>query len=204
MVFMSRQRCETAVVPEGLLARLPLRFEPNRGQADPEVRFLSRVNGARVLPRRDEAVIDSLRIRPVGGNADPLFEGIDRLPGATHYFIGDNPQRWRTDIPAFARVRYRAVYPGVDLVFYGEGRQLEYDFVVAPGGDPSVIRLEYQGVEGMVLEGGDLVLRTVEGEIRQHAPVVYQDAHGARRRIDGQYVRPLLSGYRSVTGEQLE
>ena len=100
-----------------------------------------------------------LRMKLVG--ADPHVEvtGLDELPGKSNYFIGNDPSKWRTNLPTYAKVKYQHVYPGIDLVYYGNQRHLEYDFVVAPGADPGAIRLAFQGEETLRIDGqGDLVL----------------------------------------------
>jgi len=133
-----------------------------------------------------------LHMKLVGANLSPKVAGQNELPGRTNYFIGDDPQKWRTNILAYAKVKYADVYPGVDLVYYGNQRQLEYDFVVAPGADPGVIRLRVAGDgiyggppgrgehhEGSHLHidaNGDLVIETHGGKFDFHKPVVYQPA----------------------------
>jgi hypothetical protein len=94
-----------------------------------------------------------LGMKLVGSNPNPQIEGLDRLPGISNYFIGNDPKKWRTNVPNYARVRYREVYPGIDLVYYGNQGPLEYDLIVAPGADPNIIRLAYQGAESMCLDG---------------------------------------------------
>ncbi|MBI3303648.1 MAG: SBBP repeat-containing protein [Deltaproteobacteria bacterium] len=131
----------------------------------------------------------------VGTNPNPRVAGLEELPGKVNYFRGNDPQRWRTDIPTYARTKYQDVYPGVDLVYYGDQRQLEYDFVVAPGADPGVIRLAFDGLVGAIHElplriadNGDLVLLTGSGEVRFLKPQIYQEINGNKRFIPGQYV----------------
>src|SRR6266850_3198159 len=130
-----------------------------------------------------------LRMKLVGANPAPKISGVDELPGKTNYFIGNDPKKWRTNVPTYAKVNYQRVYPGVDLVYHGTQGKLEYDFVVAPGADPGVIRLSFEGAERLELGAqGDLVLRTAAGELRQHKPVVYQEVAGARHAVSGSYV----------------
>ncbi len=137
-----------------------------------------------------------LRMRLMGANPDPQVAGIDRLPGGSNYFIGNDPKKWRTNVAQYARVQYKDVYPGVDLVYHGNQRRLEYDFVVAPGADPTVIKLDFQGVREMRLDAsGDLVLRLAGGEVRQPRPVVYQEVAGARQTVAGSF---LIKGHREV------
>src|SRR5262249_5590233 len=122
-------------------------------------------------------------------NPTPQLAGLDRLPGTSNYLLGNDPSRWHTDIPNYARVEARGVYPGVDLVYYGNQRQLEYDFTVAPGADPGAIRLAFPGAESATLDAeGDLVLETAGGAVVQHAPVLYQEADGVRQAVSGQFV----------------
>src|SRR6185295_2469207 len=116
--------------------------------------------------------------------------GVDELPGKANYFIGNDPSRWRTNVPTYAKVRSNGVYPGIDLVYYGQQRQLEYDFVVAPGADPQKIVLGFEGADAVEIDAhGDLVLHTAGGDVRQHKPVVYQEVDGVRRAIEGAYTR---------------
>ena len=126
-----------------------------------------------------------MRMRLVGGNAEGHAVGLDELPGRSNYFIGNDPKKWRTNVASYRRVAYKDVYPGIDLVYYGNQRQLEYDFVVAAGADPNAIRFELAG-EGSALpraaggrpyqidENGDLVIALEGGAVRFHKPVVYQ------------------------------
>ena len=101
-----------------------------------------------------------LRMKFVGANPAPQVSGIDQLPGKSNYFIGNDPAKWRTNVANYAKVKYQEMYPGVDLVMYGNQRQLEYDFVVAPGADPKSIQIVFEGARQMRVEdGGDLVLR---------------------------------------------
>lgn len=130
-----------------------------------------------------------LRMQLVGAYPNAAITGEDPLPGKFHFFLGKDPSRWRTNVPSFAKVRYREVYPGVDLVYYGNDGQLEYDFVVAPGAEPSRIRLAIQGADQAdVTENGDLRLVVAGRELRWRAPVLFQEADGGRVRVPGEYV----------------
>ena len=144
----------------------------------------------------------------VGANPVPRVAGVEQLPGKVNYFIGNDPNKWRTNIPTYAKVKYDEVYPGVDLVYYGsrsvaesedpdpsgiptrrDQRQLEYDFIVAPGADPKAITLAFEGADKIELGSqGDLVLHTAGGEVRQRKPLIYQEVNGERREIPGGYV----------------
>jgi hypothetical protein len=124
-----------------------------------------------------------------GANPSPHVTGRDELPGKSNYFVGNDPARWRTNVPAYARVHYRDVYPGVDLVYYGNQGQLEYDFVVAAGADPGRIRMSFDGARDIRIDArGDLMLHVAGGDLRQHKPVVYQEVAGVRQQIAGRYV----------------
>jgi hypothetical protein len=95
---------------------------------------------------------------------------LDRLPGRSNYITGKDASRWRRNVVSFAKVRYRNVYPGIDLIYYGNQRQLEYDFVAAPGSDPNMIRLGFDGVNQIEIDAqGDLILKTTNGEARQRS-----------------------------------
>lgn len=181
----------------------------NQGQADSRVIFLARLSGYRLLLTSTEAVLSlgrraeptkseqsgrarrlesTLRMRLLASNANPQVEGLDRLPGTTNYFLGSDPKRWRTTIPSYARIRFREVYPGVDLVYHGAGRQLEYDFVLAPGADPGTIRLAFEGASKIGVDGrGDLALSTGGGDMVMRKPVVWQETKGGKKEIPGRY-----------------
>jgi Beta-propeller repeat len=181
-------------------ATLPMSFEANLGQTDPEVHFLSRghdyvlfltseeaVFALRTPPARDAAV---LRMRLVGANPRPRVRGVGELPGRSSYFVGKDPRKWRSDVPTYARVEYRDIYPGVDLVYYGARKKtLEYDFLVAPGADPTAIALGFQGAERLDLEAdGALAMRVGSEQVRLHKPVAYQQVGDRRRDVTAEYV----------------
>ena len=103
----------------------------------------------------------SLRMKLVGANEEAQVRGEEQLPGTINYFTGGDAAKWQRDVSSYAKVRYRDIYPGIDIVYYGNQRELEYDFVLAPGADPGVITLAFAGAQKMnVSENGDLVLRT--------------------------------------------
>src|SRR5258706_537610 len=183
--------------------KLPLQFEANRGQTHEDVHFLARGAGYSLYLTAGEAVLVlanpdakaqkrsfALRMSLVGAAREPVVTGLDELPGKANYFIGKDRSKWRTNVPTYAKVQYRNVYPGVDLVYYGNQRQLEYDFVVAPGADPKKIALRFRGADKLEIDvEGNLVLRTAGGDIQQHKPVIYQEIDGFRREVAGGYVR---------------
>jgi hypothetical protein len=199
--------------------KLPLHFEVNQGQTNEQVKFLSRGGGCILFLALNEAVLalhqppknslspvsgerarvrgldpkqperTVLRMQLVGTNPNPQIVGLDELPNKSNYFIGNDPKKWRTNIPNYARVQYQDIYPGIDLVYYGNQRQLEYDFIISPGVNSEVIRLSFQGADKLEIDAqGDLILHTVGGEIRQHKPLVYQEVDDVRQTIPGRYV----------------
>ncbi len=195
-------------------AKLPLAFEANQGQGDAQVQFRARGPGYSLFLTGAEAVLSLrhaaeptrpgrarsalgdatppppavLRLKLVGGSPAVRLSGAQQLPGTVNYFIGNDPAAWRTDIPTYARVSYKDLYPGIDLAYHGEGGRLEYDFVVAPGADPSAITVRFAGAEGIQIDDvGDLVLRLAGGEIRQPKPLIYQELDGLRRPVPGGY-----------------
>jgi hypothetical protein len=125
----------------------------------------------------------------VGGNPYPRISGLDELPGKVNYFRGKDPKQWKTNVPTYAKAKFEQVYPGIDLVYYGNQRQLEYDFIVAPGADPKAVRLSFEGADKVVIDAlGDLVLQTAGGDVRLHKPSVYQTLGGHRCDVDGRFV----------------
>jgi hypothetical protein len=200
-----------------LYDKLPLNFEANYGQTDSQVKFFSHGNGYSLFLTSSEAVLvlsktkekgegesrdpfhrfyqplpactDVVRMKLLGANPDPKIEGIDELPGKSNYLIGNDPAKWRINIPSYARVRYQDVYPGVDLIYYGNQRQLEYDLIIAAGVDPGLIELGFEGVEKIrINKSGDLVLHTASGEIYQRKPMIYQQSGAIKQAVVGSYV----------------
>ncbi|MGA9507478.1 MAG: SBBP repeat-containing protein [Candidatus Sulfotelmatobacter sp.] len=197
-----------------LLSHLPLVFEPNQGQTDPSVKFISRgegyslfldstgavlamrtaqpasVRGSAALRSQDESGpnMESVRMKLVGSNPAAAIAGSDQLPGKSNYFIGNDPKKWHTGVPQFAGVRYQSVYPGIDLVFYGSQGRLEYDFKVAPGADPSQAELQFDGATKPELSHGDLILKGTSASVRLQAPRVYQSIAGRQQLVDGRFV----------------
>jgi hypothetical protein len=131
---------------------------------------------------------DVVRIELVGVAPSLRVAGTDELAGEVNYFIGSDPAKWHSDIPIYGRVKYSSVYPGVDLVYYGNQQQLEYDFVVSPGADAKPLRLHFAGAENLTLnDDGDLTVSAKNGEIAFHKPVVYQMKDGKREPVEGSF-----------------
>ncbi len=183
-------------LPE-VYGQLPLGFEANRGQTDAQVRYLARGAGYALFLTPAEAVLRlhgadadaALGMCLLGANPAPAVIGLDPLPGHSNYLIGNNPLNRHSDIPTYARVAYRGVYPGVDLVYYGNQGQLEYDFIVAPGADPAAIRFQVEGAGAATTDAaGNLVLHAGAGDVVEHAPVLYQEVAGVRQPVSGRFV----------------
>jgi len=183
--------------------RQPLAFEANHGQTDAHVQFVSRGAGYTLFLTSTEAVLTLrkappetnertqttlLRMKLVDSNPAPRVSQDDELPGKSNYIIGSDRRNWHTEVPRYGKVKYQDVYPGVDLVYYGNQQQLEYDFIVAPGADPDVIELAFEGAQDIHVEdSGDLLLDTGDSEVRLKTPVIYQETDGHRLEIPGGY-----------------
>ena len=170
---------------------IPLSFEPNLGQEPPEVRYLAR-GSSYTLYLADTAMLLSgnsgtpLAMSFVRANPAPRIVGESQQVSTSNYLIGNDPGRWRTLVPNYDRARYREVYPGIDLVYYGHDGNLEYDWIVSPSADPRRIRLRFDnGARPRVDEQGDLVIALGTTEYRHKKPLVYQNVDGRRVEISG-------------------
>ncbi len=171
----------------------PLTFEANHGQFVPGVLYAARGTQYSVVIDRKGASLHlddaTLRLQLIGASNASRIEAIDELRAKSGYFIGNDHSKWRNNIPNFGRVRQAGVWPGIDAIYYGSGKQLEYDLIVAPGADPSRIALRFRGAKNIALDAdGRLHLRVGDREVIQNAPVMYQDIDGARHDVAGRYV----------------
>jgi len=214
---------ETAQMPvaernalQASLAKLPLRFERNRGQTDTQVNFLARGQGYTLYLTPGEAVLDlqkamavaygrhaqagkkagpgtaTLRMQMLGADLSAAVQAEDPLPGVSNYLVGNDPAKWRKGIKSYRAVRYQDVYPGIDVVYYGTRQgQLEYDFVVAPGEDPGQIQLQFTGVDSLRVdkEGALYLSMGDDSHVQMQPPVVYQETDGQRTPVKGQFVQ---------------
>jgi hypothetical protein len=178
---------------KSVMAGLPLRFEANQGQMAPSVLYGAHANGYHVLlgVAGPSIALGSHHVDMslVHGNRAPKVEALDPLATRTDYLVGNRSQ-WHPGIRSYGRVRYSGVYPGIDVVYYGNQSQLEYDFVLAPGADPSAIRLQFRGADRLRLNAdGDLVVEAAGSEMVQRRPVVYQRDSSAdgRREVPTHY-----------------
>ncbi len=204
---------------------LPLTFEPNQGQADAQVKYMTHWHGYNLFLTSKEAVFTMplgpqnsatldllrqkqdglsgtaksaaapsanaesvIRMTMPGANPQPVITSEDQQPGLKNYLIGNDPKHWHTNIPAFARVRYSDVYPGVDVVYHGV-RQLEFDVVVNAGANPDQIELSFDGAKRISTDAsGNLILTSEAGELRLQHPVSYQEENGTRQAVDSRFV----------------
>jgi len=189
----ANQPKDVSTAAKTALMRLPISFEPGN-QAN---QFLVVGSGYHLLLTAVQTTIAAsartqprlLRMTLLGANAAAHAEALDPLPGKRNYLIGADPAKWRTDVPTYARVRYDEIYPGISVVYYGHLDQLEYDFRIAAGADPGVIKFRFNPeLQPRVATNGDLVLRFGGGELREPAPDVYQEISGERRPVAGRYV----------------
>jgi hypothetical protein len=229
----------TAVL-QSTYGKLPLSFEANHGQWDASVQFVTRGRGHQLFLTPSEAVLalrtgqdkpgrqernttpqtasssppssshSVLRMQFTGADPQAEMVGLEQLPGIVNYFIGEDPSKWRTNIPTYQKVGYKDLYPGIDLVYYGNQGQLEYDLVVAPGADLTQIILAFDGTEQIAVdEQGDLVLTLPQssadvgqGEtatLRLHKPVIYQkDEQGEKHLLAGTYVLKVATAHQAV------
>lgn len=180
-------------------SQLPLAFEPNQGQSDREVKFLSRGGSYTVFLTSYGAVLALhqpespspavLEMRLAGAAPATQLSGEEELPGKVNYLIGNNPARWRAGIPTYTQVRYRDAYPGIDAILHGEQGQLEYDFEVKPNADPRDIALDFRGADGLRIDSqGNLRVLVGDCTVLLHQLRIYQQARGQLRNVAGRYV----------------
>src|SRR5262245_61049018 len=196
---------------EQAYGKLPMRFEANEGQTDARVKFIARGAGYSVFLTGAEAVMRlhkregesgrtaeetvetpvesaALRVSLAGSNPSGHVSGIGRLSATSNYFIGNDPAAWRRGVSNYSKVKYQSVYPGIDLVWYGNQRLLEHDFMIAPGAEPSRIKLSFSGTDKMSIESeGALVLRVGGEDLRMLKPQAWQEPNGGRRAISCDY-----------------
>jgi len=185
--------------------KLPLLFIENQGQVDEAVSYYVRASGqtiyltgkgivfdliryeraeaAEMTERQVERLVYSLDF--VGANSQPVIEGVDRDRAVVNCFIGSDPERWRSDVPTYRELLYRDIYPNIDLRLYGSSGTLRYDFIVRPGAGPESIALAYDGIVGLTIEDGELVVNTVFGDMVQSRPYIYQEIGGQVVEVDG-------------------
>ncbi len=196
--------------------KLPLSFEVNESQTNEGVDFMARGAGYSLFLARTEAVFvlrgkeaapksrggkkgaistsrraQVLGMQLAGANREAVATAMEELPGKVSYFSGNDPTRWRTGVPTYRRVRYQEVYRGIDVIYYGNQQQLEYDFIVQPEADYKQIKLAFKGAKRIKIEpgSGDLLVQTKTGVLRQHQPQVYQEVDGKRQAMASHYIK---------------
>jgi hypothetical protein len=196
--FASQPTAAASKQARAHFGQLPMVFEPNRGQSDPQVKFLAHGNNYGLFLTANQAVlalhkspkeVSVLRMALARANANAQVEGDEKLPGKSNYLIGNDPAKWHQNIPQFAQVRYQEVYPGVDLVYYGNQGRLEYDLEVAPNADPNQVAMQFPGTRKLTLnQQGEIVIATGDGDVRLQAPRIYQKVGDEQRAVTGRFV----------------
>jgi hypothetical protein len=212
--------CLFAAAPQSKSFQHPLVFEPNRGQFPEQVKWIARGTGYQLFLTSEGAnfmlvegsepahlpavgprpglspdalrtpVYRTVQMKLTAGRKWNTIQGLEPTGGVTNYLQGKDRSKWQTDVPHYSRVSISGVYEGIDLVFYANGRNLEYDFVVAPGADPKQIRLAFDGADRMQVDNksGDLVLSTAGGvQLRHIRPKVYQQFGKRKVEVAGSY-----------------
>lgn len=194
--------------------KLPLLFIPNQGQIDDQAEYYTKAPGQTLYFTSDGIVFDFFRpsqtpgrslglsqgpeetptatmdrlvfsLDLIGAHPSPVIEGRQQDEAVVNYFIGSDPEKWHSGIPTYREIVYQGIYPNIDLRFYGNQGSLSYDFIVEPGGDVDSIGLTYTGVDGLMLDNGELVVKTAFGDIRQTMPYIYQQIGDRRLEIEG-------------------
>ncbi len=214
---LAQQRATTASQVASVAAQaygnLPMRFEPNVGQTDSQVKFLSHDGGYTLFLTSTEAVLalrsidldasvrgrfgrrilgkptlpvfhtTVIRMRLSGASATSSVSASQQLPGTVNYLIGNDPAKWQTAVPTYSVLSYQEVYPGIDLVYYGKQHQLEYDFVVKPGADPKAIAMEFEGPESLSATETGDIALDSDGKLLLRRPTIYQMSSGCGRML---------------------
>ena len=178
--------------PSEAISSLTVPFEKNIGQRDPGAEYYATGAGFSVTVKRDGMILDSqamkrVEVKLVGASSRVLFEG-EGAAGTANMFFGSDPEQWVSKIPTYTQLREPNVYPGIDLIYHARLNGLiKTDFIVGPGADPSKIRMTVEGPRKIRLDGGDLVMLTADGELRQQKPRSYQTIDGLEREIESAY-----------------
>ena len=222
---------DVGAINETSMSDAPVSFTPNEGQWPDSIKFRAVAGGATMwfgqsgayyqftrsttpnAPAVDPAEtaspdtggIETMLIKAsfVGANPEPIMVGIEETGSRSHFYLGSNPSHWRTNVLGYRAVLYQDLYPGIDLRYYGDGCQMEYDFIAAPGADLNAIQIRYGGANSVsVNSSGELVVQTEWGTITERAPVVYQAINGERRTVRGEYtlVAALTFGFKLDQG----
>jgi hypothetical protein len=194
----------------GSYGKLPLWFVENRGQVDKRVSYYLQgrqgticftkeaivyhltsakappSKGAEQKPKEVERL--SFALKPIGAREDARLIAAERLPGKVNYFVGNDPKKWHTDIPIYREIIYKGLFTGIDLRLYGTNNQMEYDFIVHPGGDPKDIRMGFEGIQGLNVDHeGNLIIKTAFAQLKHLKPLIYQEIKGTRQIVKGSF-----------------
>lgn len=197
---VSKPNASATAKAKSALAQLPLSFEPNRGQTDPRVQYLSRGPGYTVFFTKDETVMALkstqdktsnavVRMKFVGGTNSATAQPIDELSAKTNYLVGNDSSKWLTGLPEYTKLRYANIYPGIDVLYQGDQKKLRYDFIVKPGGDPSAIQMTFAGADNVSInQDGDLALTIAGKTLVTTKPFTYQEVGGTKKEIASHFV----------------
>lgn len=218
LVFLAMASAGNTVAmdsPEVPFNKLPLLFEENQGQADPATKFVSRHAGELLLFQDHEVLLllsqsnhvktsnvqisghekpasietDLVRMKLIGSNPQASIQAIDRQTARINYLIGNDPSRWHRNVTTFGRIKYQSIYPGTDLVFYGSGGRLEFDFVQLPDANAKNIKIQFEGSKKLVVSpAGDLQIHTSHGILTFHRPRIYQEIENKKAEVSGNFV----------------
>lgn len=214
-LMQQQHKTQSQIAMSASVMKLPLMFETNVGQTNSQVNFLVRMIGYTMYFTPAEIVFDfrtppasavkngklkyldvtpisksTLRLQFVGGNKHPIITGKEALPSKTNYFIGNDRKKWHTNISNFAQVNYQQLYPGIDMVFYGNNHQLEYDIHVAPGANPNKINFKLVGAKALQLDKHGNLFIAMQGKehLQMHKPTIYQLVKGKKHLIAGKFI----------------
>ena len=209
LAVLSLSSRATPVTLNRTYTNIPMSFGKNVGQSRAGVDFIAKGSGYSVFLSPNEAVLGVKKQQPkdrtseaakhepggatirmtLAGSGPAQAAGEDQLPGKANYVLGSDSAKWYRDVPMFAKVRYAGVYPGIDVVYYGNQGQLEYDFIVNSGADPQAITLAFAGADTDINKDGDLVLSVAGGSLSMRHPYIYQQTNGVKHEVAGGYVK---------------
>src|ERR687898_2732921 len=190
--------------------KLPLSFVPNEGQTDKAVRYYAQgagygffftKEGARLSFADGEGRGHALALDFLGADSDATLTARQRLAGEVNYLMGDDQAKWQQGLPTHAELLYGGLWPGIDMAVRGEGGKLKYEFHLKPGSSVDDVRLGYRGAEGLkVGAGGELLVQTSLGVLKDAAPVSYQRIGGERVPVESRYTLTGDGGYGFAVG----
>ena len=188
--------------------KLPLSFIENKGQVNKTVSYYLKGRQGTIYFTQEGMVYDlvsagpshpkktlpterkrlSFTLKPIGANKDRSLIATDKLPGTIHYLIGNDPTKWKTQIPIYKEIVYNNLYTGIDLKIYGTNNQMEYDFIVSPGSEPANILLAFEGIDALTIDNkGDLIINTALTQLTHLKPIIYQVIDGKRYTREGSF-----------------